>query len=200
MRQEAEASAARAAEDASWQDSASDSKGNKKAAAEEKRAEELRRKAERDALEEAESASLAPVPKKPQKKTQFELQNAFFVPPKKKDSKKKVKEPELEPNINHIIRDAEIEAAEKGVDASTATGVDAATDLLKNLRTGEEPKVDAHPERRRKMAFKAYEEREIPRIREENPGLKLSQIKEIIFKNWQKSPENPMNEAEAAGP
>jgi len=38
------------------------------------------------------------------------------------------------------------------------------------------PQVDSNPERRRKAAFKAYEEREIPRMREENPGLKLSQV------------------------
>jgi len=36
--------------------------------------------------------------------------------------------------------------------------------------------VDAHPERRRKAAFKAYEERQIPLMREENKGLKLSQV------------------------
>ncbi len=46
---------------------------------------------------------------------------------------------------------------------------------------GEE--ADAHPERRRKAAYKAYEEREIEILRKEHPGLKLSQIKEIIFKN-----------------
>jgi hypothetical protein len=38
------------------------------------------------------------------------------------------------------------------------------------------------------------QEREIPRMREENPGLKLSQIKERIFNEWQKSPENPVNQ------
>mmetsp|Transcript_7083 Transcript_7083/g.24667 ORF Transcript_7083/g.24667 Transcript_7083/m.24667 type:complete len:89 (-) Transcript_7083:93-359(-) len=86
--------------------------------------------------------------------------------------------------------------AEKGIQRKEASGVDAATDLLTNLNT-EDEKSDAHPERRRKAAFKAYEEREIPRIRAENPGLKLSQIKEIIFKNWQKSPENPMNQEAA---
>eukprot|EP00960_Hanusia_phi_P063611 765521-Hanusia_phi.AAC.5 len=106
--------------------------------------------------------------------------------------------------------------AEKGIERKEASGVDAATDLLTNLSTevtrsgqrtlfvlpfadwlAKDEKGDAHPERRRKAAFKAYEEREIPRIRADNPGLKLSQIKEIIFKNWQKSPENPMNQEAA---
>ena len=46
-----------------------------------------------------------------------------------------------------------------------------------------------------KAAFKEFEEREIARLKEENPGLKLSQLKERAFQNWQKSPENPTNAA-----
>lgn len=46
-----------------------------------------------------------------------------------------------------------------------------------------------------KAAFKAYEDKNLPRIKSENPGLKLSQMKQIIFKEWQKSPENPVNKA-----
>ena len=42
------------------------------------------------------------------------------------------------------------------------------------------PGGDANPERRRKAAYKAYEEREIARMREENPGLKLSQVRWFI--------------------
>ena len=47
--------------------------------------------------------------------------------------------------------------------------------------------------RRRKAAFEAYQERELAELRKEKPGLKQSQYKEMIFKAWQKSPENPMN-------
>ena len=39
-----------------------------------------------------------------------------------------------------------------------------------------------------------YEEREIARLKDENPGLKLSQLKERAFASWQKSPENPKNQ------
>ena len=45
-----------------------------------------------------------------------------------------------------------------------------------------------------KAAFKEFEEREIARLKEENPGLKLSQLKERAFQAWQKSPENPTNQ------
>ena len=42
--------------------------------------------------------------------------------------------------------------------------------------------------------YSAFEEKMLPHAREENPTLKLSQIKELIWKQWQKSPENPINQ------
>ena len=45
-----------------------------------------------------------------------------------------------------------------------------------------------------KAAFAAFEEREIARLKDEHPGLKLSQYKERAFSAWQKSPENPANQ------
>uniref|UniRef100_A0A7S0HC27 HMG box domain-containing protein n=1 Tax=Hanusia phi TaxID=3032 RepID=A0A7S0HC27_9CRYP len=190
---EAEDARAQAAEDAYWSHGSKDS--SKHSTAEEKRLAELRRKEERKKLEEEESASLSNKKStQPAKVTQAQIaQNLMFMPPKKE---KKKQEPEIERNINHLRMEESRMLAEKGIERKEASGVDAATDLLTNLST-EDEKGDAHPERRRKAAFKAYEEREIPRIRADNPGLKLSQIKEIIFKNWQKSPENPMNQEAA---
>ena len=52
--------------------------------------------------------------------------------------------------------------------------------------------LDKHPEKRMKAAFKAYEEVNLPRLKEEHPNLRLSQIKQILKKDWMKSPENPM--------
>jgi hypothetical protein len=54
--------------------------------------------------------------------------------------------------------------------------------------------VDPHPEKKMKAAFKAWEEKSLPRIKEEMPGLKLTQYKEQLFKEWKKSPQNPMNQ------
>ena len=42
-----------------------------------------------------------------------------------------------------------------------------------------------------------FEEREIARLKDENPGLKLSQLKERAFNAWQKSPDNPKNQESA---
>ncbi len=61
------------------------------------------------------------------------------------------------------------------------------------LSVGQEPK-DSHPERRMKAAYAAYEERELPRLKEENPNLRMSQLKQLLRKEWMKSPENPMNQ------
>jgi hypothetical protein len=51
---------------------------------------------------------------------------------------------------------------------------------------------DAHPERRMKAAWLAYEEKQLPLLRMEKPGLKQSQYKDMIWRQWQKAPENPM--------
>ena len=53
---------------------------------------------------------------------------------------------------------------------------------------------EKHPERRVKAAYAAYEERELPRLKEENPNLRMSQLKQLLRKEWMKSPENPMNQ------
>lgn len=58
--------------------------------------------------------------------------------------------------------------------------------------------VEKHPERRMKAAFAAYEEREMPLLKKENPTLRLSQLREILMKMWKKAPENPFNQAHAS--
>lgn len=74
-----------------------------------------------------------------------------------------------------------------------ASGIEAGIDQLALVGAGGGAAVDRHPERRMKAAYKAWEERELPRIRAEQPGMKLSQYKERLFSEWKKSPENPMN-------
>ncbi|KAI9272856.1 hypothetical protein BDA99DRAFT_432935, partial [Phascolomyces articulosus] len=81
----------------------------------------------------------------------------------------------------------------------SASNIDDALDLLtisddKKGGAISNKDIERHPERRFKAALAAYEERELPRVRKENPGLRLSQLKEIIFKEFKKSPENPHNQ------
>ena len=53
---------------------------------------------------------------------------------------------------------------------------------------------DRHPERRAKAAWESYYERELPLLKEDKPGLKMMQYKNLIFEKWQRSPENPRNQ------
>jgi len=89
-------------------------------------------------------------------------------------------------NVNHVIR----EQKQEGV--AVAFGIDETLEQMSQIVKGP-GKADRNPEKRRKALFKAYEEREMARLREENPKLKRSQLKERIFEAWKKSPENPMN-------
>lgn len=86
----------------------------------------------------------------------------------------------LEENLNRVMADVHV-----------AASIDQAISVLKV----EDSEEDRHPEKRMKAAYKAYEDSQLPMIKAENPSLKLSQLKQIIFKNWQKSPENPLNKA-----
>ncbi|VDL99095.1 unnamed protein product [Schistocephalus solidus] len=68
-------------------------------------------------------------------------------------------------------------------------------DAIKALRVvGDEAVTERHPEKRMKAVYMAYEERVLPELRKENPGMRLSQLKQLAFKNFQTSPENPKNQ------
>ncbi|KAI0271770.1 hypothetical protein BGY98DRAFT_1006188 [Russula aff. rugulosa BPL654] len=89
------------------------------------------------------------------------------------------------------------------IESFAATGIDNALDLI-DVVTAKMDKasvgnqaaatVEKHPERRFKAAFNTYVDRELPNIREEQPGLRLQQYKDLLFKQFQKSPENPFNQ------
>ena len=54
--------------------------------------------------------------------------------------------------------------------------------------------VDMHPEKRVRAAYLSYEERRLPQAKADNPNMRLSQLKQLIKKDWNKSPENPLNQ------
>lgn len=94
----------------------------------------------------------------------------------------------LEENPNQQM--AALMAAEGAVEARSVE------DAIAVLNVGDTP-VDRHPEKRMKAAYSAFEERELPRLKQENPNMRLSQLKQLLKKDWMKSPENPMNMAYA---
>lgn len=90
-----------------------------------------------------------------------------------------------------------------GVDGAlaslNASGIDDALDALSLTTDAAKVGVDRHPERRFKAAYAAYEERRLPEVREEHKGLRLNQMKELIRKEFEKSPENPFNQTGIVG-
>ena len=44
-----------------------------------------------------------------------------------------------------------------------------------------------------KVLFNAFSEKHTPGVRADNPGLKMSQVKERVQRLWDKAPENPKN-------
>ena len=89
-------------------------------------------------------------------------------------------------NPNHLMQQRSLEGHH---DAVT---VDEAIAVLKV--SGPDQGLDRHPERRMKASYAAFEEREIARLKAENPNLRLSQVKQLVRKEWMRSPENPMNQ------
>ncbi|XP_072384232.1 coiled-coil domain-containing protein 124-like [Diabrotica undecimpunctata] len=83
----------------------------------------------------------------------------------------------LERNLNKLSID----------NSQSARNIDDAI-LLLNDHTDE----DRHPEKRMKAAYKCYEEKCLKDLKITHPSLKLSQLKQMVFKNWKTAPENPL--------
>jgi hypothetical protein len=154
-----------------WADGAK--KGNKKkeeAAA--KKAEDARKKAEREALLNAEEESLP-------SKASSKGRGAAKVAAKRAGK--------IDDFLNDLPTTSEI----------SASGIDSALEALTLTGKGgavSDKDIDRHPERRFKAALAAYEERRVPEMRKESPGLRLQQVKQLVFKEFEKSPENPFNQ------
>ncbi|KAF9578307.1 hypothetical protein BGW38_005957, partial [Lunasporangiospora selenospora] len=109
--------------------------------------------------------------------------------------------------IKKTLKVESFEAEVKVVEEFSASNIDDALDLLTltetskggsgqaAITTGKGKDVDRHPERRFKAAFAAYVDREMPKLKEEHPGLRQNQMQDLLYKQFQKSPENPFNQA-----
>ncbi|GAB0092829.1 coiled-coil domain-containing protein 124 [Sergentomyia squamirostris] len=174
-------------EDAKWIDDDKNlaKKKQRKEEEDKKRAEALKKKAEAKQLLEEEMNSIKTTGKPSiQKITRAQIQKevetrnknieAINKPPKPKEN------PLLEENINRV-----------NLDSTVATTVDEAIAVLSVKDDGV---ADKHPEKRMKAAFKVFEEENMTRIKLENPTLKMSQWKQLLFKEWTRSPQNPMNQ------
>ncbi|KAJ3413051.1 hypothetical protein HDV05_008572 [Chytridiales sp. JEL 0842] len=159
-----------------------------KGAKEDKKAEELRKKAEaaakkaeREALLAAEEAELAKA------KSSKTAKNAG---------------PVFKKAIPTSLDFLPSSSSDGPIDTFAASGIDGALELLDLASKGTEATaatkaavgIDRHAEKRMKSAWAAFEERELPILKAENPHLRLSQLKQQLQKKWKKSPDNPMNQ------
>ncbi|KAL1706254.1 DUF1014-domain-containing protein [Schizophyllum commune] len=182
-------------EAAKWSDGG---KANKNVDKEEKRKAELARKAENARLLAEEESSVAAKPKPAPK-----------AGAKKAAAKPKPAGPGAIAAGGGLAAAAEPEPQPKKADAPpeepesyTATGLDNALDLLEVVTAkmdkasvgSQAAGLERHPERRFKAAFEAYKERELPNLKKEHPGLRMQQMQDILYKQFQKSPENPFNQ------
>lgn len=146
----------------------------KKEEAEAKKQEAARKKAEKDALLAAEEKDARPTPKNT------------------KTAVKKTKGLDLS-----SLDDEPSSSISKGNPALNATGIDNALDALSLTSANPSEKIDRHPERRFKAAYAAYEARRMPELEEEHKGLRKKQREDMIRKEFERSPENPFNQANA---
>ncbi|KAJ9105108.1 hypothetical protein QFC20_004395 [Naganishia adeliensis] len=189
-----------AKEDEEWAAGAKDS--SKKEAARAKAEEAERKKREKEALLKAEEESLPSKPKATVKK-------AGTGAAKKKEPIRPAGPGALaaggglasvpldEAKTSGKNTPEEVEAVHLA-----ATGIDQMLEALElvNARTDKDALgakaglIEKHPERRFKAAFEAYLERETPKLRQEHPGLRKQQMHDMLFKQFQKAPENPFNQ------
>uniref|UniRef100_A0A914VBJ0 Coiled-coil domain-containing protein 124 n=1 Tax=Plectus sambesii TaxID=2011161 RepID=A0A914VBJ0_9BILA len=187
----------KAEEDAYWEDDdkSAAKKQQRKEEQEKKRLEALQRKqASKAALEEEMNsignASSAPRSVQPTKVTraQLDAQKEYAAAQRLKEQQQKELEAKkiavqadgkLEENVNRIVIEGDI-----------ARTVDEAISVLGDKQS----EVDRHPEKRMKAAYLAFEEVNLPRLKQENPTQRLSQLKQMLKKEWLKSPENPVNQ------
>lgn len=131
----------------------------------EKREEYLNRKRQLKALLKSESETNKPT----EKVTKFDIDNKPPSPSKSKTTDSLIE------NVNRLTLGEEI-----------ARTIDAALSLLGNNFV-----PDNHPEKRLKAAHKIYEETRIKELRQTNPALKQTQLREIVFKEWLRMQPKP---------
>eukprot|EP00123_Amoebidium_parasiticum_P017637 comp23926_c1_seq1/m.42241 comp23926_c1_seq1/g.42241 ORF comp23926_c1_seq1/g.42241 comp23926_c1_seq1/m.42241 type:complete len:216 (-) comp23926_c1_seq1:207-854(-) len=191
---DAKAKTQKAKEDKEWEDDDKNAakKQAKKEAEDKKRAEAAARKAEAKTLLEAEEARLKSAKPSASKVTKHQIDTA-----KAKEEEERAKQAERErlARKNISVVDHADENVNRQVGEMLAEGHIVATGLdeaLTQLTVSD--KTDRFPEKRLKAAYTAYEAKRLPELKKENPSLRLTQLKEMLWKEWQKSPENPLNQ------
>ncbi|CAM8987292.1 unnamed protein product [Rhodiola kirilowii] len=174
----------------------------------EKRAEAAARKAEAKRIAEIEEKELEKAMKKPDKKanrvaipvpkvTEAELsrqreEEKAMILKRAEEVKKKQNRLASEEEYERMVLVTNTNRDDSIIEARSVE------EALAKITVTDTLPVDRHPEKRLKASFKAFEEAELPRLKEEKPGLTHNQYKDMIWKLWKKSPDNPLNQVEKA--
>ncbi|KAK7116261.1 coiled-coil domain-containing protein 124-A-like [Littorina saxatilis] len=175
-----------AEEDALWEDDDKHvaRKMQRKDEKEKKRLEQLERKKELQKLADEEMSSMKGAKANPVKVTRAQIQaNEEKLEAEAAAAAMKADVPHDEKPLEENINRLQLE----GDDARTVE------EALSVLGAGE-PEVDKHPEKRMKAAYAKFEAENLPILKAENPNMRLSQLKQMLKKDWMKSPENPLNQ------
>lgn len=191
--------AAQAADAVAWADQGQSAAEKRAADKEKKRLEDLaKREAKRIAQlrDEAEMKSVKQVKVNPHKITLSQIQTTFGKQQQKEAEERAAEQEMLKQNLLKPIELSEnLNRTEE--DTIAARSVDEAIMALAAASigpAGNQTAEDRHPEKRLKAAFRAYEEANWDTLKRENPTLKFSQLKDLLFRQWQKSPDNPLNQ------
>lgn len=147
-----------------------------------------------------ENALVSGAEKKMKAKKQAEREKAEKLQAEQQSQKKEEEKPmdpllaNTEEMIGGTADDLVGRAANKALDEeNAASGIDGALDSL-NISVGGGAAAGTPSG---KALYKAFEERMMPEMKQDYPGLKLSQYKDKIFQQWKKSSENPANHLKA---
>ncbi|EFO27742.1 hypothetical protein LOAG_00744 [Loa loa] len=180
----------KAEEDAYWQDDNKNvTRKQRKEEAERKRMEALQRKHESRIAHDEEMKALSGKAVGSSKITQATIEA------NKRAEEERKREEEKERLLKEQRLGTEEEGIEENVNQLKVEGETArtVTEAINILSIGKST-IDRHPEKRVKAAYQEFEEKMLPRLREEYPTYRLSQLKQVLKKQWQKSPENPLNQ------
>ncbi|KAL3117218.1 hypothetical protein niasHT_007621 [Heterodera trifolii] len=188
-----------AKEDAYWRDEDKhvQRKTQRKNDQEQKRQQEMERKqAKQQAYEEEMNTLTASKQKQQQttKVTQAQIEKERQI----EEMRRKEAEKERLLEQKKIVVQDESETLEENVNRMTIEGqsartVEEAISVLKQT-TEQQQQQDRHPEKRVRAAYAAFEERRLAELKQEKPTLRLSQLKQLVKREWMKSAENPLNE------
>ena len=188
----------KAEEDEYWKDDdkRSNKKLQRKQAQEQKRLDNVNKKKELGELYKAEEEAMKKYTKPStsnkvsqadiatNRRKEQELRSQKLEEEKLKKKNISVQNEEVGENINQVLANAKDDGDVEARNIEEA---------ISALSTSEE--LDRHPERRLKAAYKKYEQEQMPILKASNPNMRLSQLRQMLHKQWQKSPENPLNQS-----